>query len=61
MLFILNTDDFFILRFLRVCKFDIEKTKTKIRNYHKQRSDLPEWFMNKDPFQPELQELLDIG
>nr|XP_012222898.1 PREDICTED: alpha-tocopherol transfer protein-like [Linepithema humile] len=56
-----RTDDFFLLRFLRVCKFDIEKTKTKIRNYYKQRSDLPEWFADKDPLRPELQELLDIG
>nr|XP_012222899.1 PREDICTED: alpha-tocopherol transfer protein-like [Linepithema humile] len=56
-----RTDDFFILRFLRVCKFDIEKTKTRIRNYYKQRFDLPEWFANKDPFRPELQDLLDTG
>ncbi|XP_012222900.1 retinol-binding protein pinta-like [Linepithema humile] len=56
-----RTDDFFILRFLRVCKFDIEKTKTRIRNYYKLRFDLPEWFANKDPFRPELQDLLDTG
>ncbi|XP_012222901.1 retinol-binding protein pinta-like [Linepithema humile] len=56
-----RTDDFFILRFLRVCKFDIEKTKTRIRNYYKQRFDLPEWFANKDPLRPELQDLLDEG
>ncbi|XP_011706864.1 PREDICTED: alpha-tocopherol transfer protein-like [Wasmannia auropunctata] len=54
-------DDFLILRFLRVCKFNLEKTKIRIRNYYKQRSDLPEWYMNKDPFQPELKELLDMG
>ncbi|XP_018374443.1 PREDICTED: alpha-tocopherol transfer protein-like [Trachymyrmex cornetzi] len=54
-------DDFFILRFLRVCKFNLEKTKIRIRNYYKQRSDLPEWYTNIDPFRPELQELLDLG
>ncbi|XP_071573234.1 retinol-binding protein pinta-like isoform X2 [Temnothorax nylanderi] len=54
-------DDFLILRFLRVCKFNLEKTKIRIRNNYKQRSDLPEWYMNKDPFLPELQELLDMG
>ncbi|XP_011164674.1 retinol-binding protein pinta [Solenopsis invicta] len=54
-------DDFLILRFLRVCKFDIEKTKDRIRNYYKQRSDLPEWYRNKDPLRPELQELLEMG
>ncbi|XP_036143224.1 retinol-binding protein pinta-like [Monomorium pharaonis] len=54
-------DDFFILRFLRVGKFDFEKTKSRIQNYYKQRSKLPEWYRNKDPFQPELQDLLDLG
>ncbi|XP_071573227.1 retinol-binding protein pinta-like [Temnothorax nylanderi] len=54
-------DDFLILRFLRVCKFNLEKTKIRIQNHYKQRSDLPEWYMNTDPFLPELQELLDLG
>ncbi|XP_014469668.1 PREDICTED: alpha-tocopherol transfer protein [Dinoponera quadriceps] len=56
-----RTDEFFILRFLRACKFDIEKAKAKMRNYHQQRSDLPEWFANKDPFLPELQQMFDLG
>ncbi|XP_012529158.1 retinol-binding protein pinta [Monomorium pharaonis] len=54
-------DDFFILRFLRVCKFDLEKTKVRIQNYNKQRSKLPEWYKNKDPFRSQLQEVLDLG
>ncbi|KYN05826.1 Alpha-tocopherol transfer protein-like protein [Cyphomyrmex costatus] len=54
-------DDFLILRFLRVSKFDLEKTKIRIRNFLKQRFDLPEWFTNTDPLQPELQEILDLG
>lgn len=54
-------DDFLILRFLRVCKFNLEKTKIRIRNYYKQLSDLPEWYMSKDLFRPELKELLDMG
>ncbi|XP_071652791.1 retinol-binding protein pinta-like [Temnothorax longispinosus] len=57
----IRIDDFLILRFLRVCKFNLEKTKIRIRNYYKQRSNLPEWYLNKDPFRPELQELLDLG
>lgn len=56
-----RTDDFFILRFLRVCKFNVEKTKTRMRNYYKQRFDLPEWFANRNPFQPEMQEMLNLG
>ncbi|XP_039308732.1 retinol-binding protein pinta-like [Solenopsis invicta] len=54
-------DDFFILRFLRVCKFDVKKTKDRIRNYYQQRSELPEWCANKDLFRSELQELLELG
>ncbi|TGZ40072.1 Uncharacterized protein DBV15_09316 [Temnothorax longispinosus] len=44
----------------RVCK-NLEKIKIRIRNYYKQRSNLPEWYMNRDPFRPELQELPDLG
>ncbi|XP_024880547.1 retinol-binding protein pinta-like, partial [Temnothorax curvispinosus] len=57
----IRIDDFFILRFLRVCKFNLEKTKMRIQNYYKLQSTLPEWFKNRDPFRPELQELLDLG
>jgi len=32
-----------------------------MRNYFKQRSNLPEWFQHKDPFRPEIQELLNLG
>ena len=46
----LFTDDFLILRFLRVCKFNLERTKTRIRNYYKLQSDLLEWLKNKDLF-----------
>ncbi|XP_071627549.1 retinol-binding protein pinta-like [Temnothorax longispinosus] len=57
----IRIDDFLILRFLRVCKFNLEKTKVRIRNYYKQRSHLPEWYRNRDPFQSELQEMIDMG
>ncbi|XP_053976639.1 retinol-binding protein pinta [Hylaeus volcanicus] len=54
-------DDFFILRFLRASKFNVEKAKCKLLNYLKQRANLPEWYSNRDPFLPELQELFDLG
>lgn len=54
-------DDFFILRFLRACKFNAEKTKSKLWNYYKQRANLPEWYSNRDPSLPVLQELFDLG
>ncbi|KYN50295.1 Alpha-tocopherol transfer protein, partial [Cyphomyrmex costatus] len=57
----LYTDDFLILRFLRVCKFNLGKTKTRMQNFYKLQSDLPEWFSNRDPFKPELQELINMG
>ncbi|XP_029671464.1 retinol-binding protein pinta-like isoform X2 [Formica exsecta] len=56
-----RTDDFFILQFLRTCKFNIEKTKIRMRNYYQQRHDLPEWSTNRNPFLPEMQELLNLG
>ncbi|XP_029166217.1 retinol-binding protein pinta-like [Nylanderia fulva] len=56
-----RTDELFILRFLRACKFDMDKTKTKIKNYQKQRTNLSEWYGNRDPLQQKLQELLDLG
>ncbi|KAL6263041.1 hypothetical protein P5V15_005837 [Pogonomyrmex californicus] len=55
-----QTDDISILPYLRICKFDIEETKIRIQNYHKFRSDVPEWYTNKDPFQPELQAIFDL-
>ncbi|XP_076241645.1 retinol-binding protein pinta [Calliopsis andreniformis] len=55
------TDDFFILRFLRACKFNIEKTEKKLENYCRQRSTLSEWYDKRDPFLQEIQELLDLG
>ncbi|XP_033341692.1 retinol-binding protein pinta [Megalopta genalis] len=56
-----QTDDFFLLRFLRASKFNMEKAKSKLQNYCKQRDTLPEWYSNRNPFLPELQELLDLG
>ncbi|KAL6262978.1 hypothetical protein P5V15_005767 [Pogonomyrmex californicus] len=54
-------DDFNILQYLRICKFNIEETKIRIQNYYKLRSNIPEWYTNKDPFRPELQILLNLG
>ncbi|KAM0729321.1 Retinol-binding protein pinta [Formica fusca] len=56
-----RTDDFFILRFLRTCKFNIENTKKRLQNFQKLRANHPEWYANIDPLHPKLQELLDLG
>lgn len=50
-----------ILPFLRGCKFNLEKTKLKLKNYYVLRSEVPEWFKNRDPSLPEIQELIKLG
>lgn len=54
-------NDITILAFLRGCKFNLDKTKEKIKNYYQMRSEIPEWFANRDPLLPEIQELARIG
>lgn len=50
-----------ILMFLRCCKFDVEKTKVKIKNFYAMKARTVEWFANRDPNLPEIDELLKIG
>ncbi|XP_076164305.1 retinol-binding protein pinta isoform X2 [Ptiloglossa arizonensis] len=54
-------DDFSMLRFLRASKFNVGKAKCKLYNYYKQRTNMPEWYSNRDPCLPQLQELFEIG
>jgi len=56
-----KTDCYNLLKFLRACKFDLNKTKKKLECYYKIRADVPEWYSERDPFLPEMQALLDIG
>ncbi|XP_052867076.1 retinol-binding protein pinta [Anopheles cruzii] len=50
-----------ILYFLRTTKYNIDKTKQKLTTFLKNREKLTEWFGDRDPLRPELQELFDIG
>ncbi|XP_052902509.1 retinol-binding protein pinta [Anopheles moucheti] len=50
-----------ILFFLRTTKYDIDKTKRKLMTFLKNRERLTEWFKDRDPFRPEIHELLNIG
>ncbi|KAJ8938911.1 hypothetical protein NQ318_008664 [Aromia moschata] len=50
-----------ILPFLRGCKFNLDKTKAKLTNYYTMRRDRPEWFQNRDPSLPLIQELVKLG
>ncbi|KAK9732179.1 CRAL/TRIO domain [Popillia japonica] len=54
-------DDLNILAFLRGCKFCLDKTKEKIQNYYEMRSKVPEWFANRDPLLPQIDELARLG
>ncbi|KAI4470669.1 alpha-tocopherol transfer protein-related [Holotrichia oblita] len=56
-----KSDDLNILAFLRGCKFRLDKTKQKIQNYYEMRSKVPEWFANRDPMLPEIEELAKLG
>lgn len=56
-----RTDDLSLLAFLRGSKFDLEKTKTKIKNYYGMRARINEWFGDRNPLLPELQELINLG
>lgn len=56
-----RNDDLSILAFLRGCKYNIEKTKIKLKNYYEMRAKIPEWFNNRDPLLPEISELLKLG
>lgn len=51
----------YVVYFLRTVKYDVGKAKQKILMYHKIRISRVEWFQNRDPFLPEIEELLDIG
>ncbi|XP_017088701.2 retinol-binding protein pinta [Drosophila bipectinata] len=47
--------------FLRTSKFDVERTKKKLKTFYQMRAERTEWFDNRDPKLPEIQELLDLG
>ncbi|KAB7496405.1 Alpha-tocopherol transfer protein-like [Armadillidium nasatum] len=57
----IRTDDYFILRFLRGCKFSLEKTKQKIDMHYTLKAMIPEWFQNRDPEDPKIREILKLG
>lgn len=54
-------DDHRLLCFLRGTKFSLERAKEKIDLYYTARTLIPEVFSNRDPFLPEIQEILRIG
>ncbi|KAF5287378.1 hypothetical protein FQA39_LY15916 [Lamprigera yunnana] len=54
-------DDDRILGFLRGCKYSLQKTKEKIDFHFTIRTLVPEFFHIRDPFAPEIQEIINAG
>ncbi|RXG52335.1 Alpha-tocopherol transfer protein [Armadillidium vulgare] len=53
-----RTDDWTILRFLRGCKFSLEKTKSKLDMFYTCKNLTPEWYANRDPLHPKSKRIL---
>ena len=51
----------FLLKYLRGCKYSMEKTKKKLDMTLTLRTALPEFFSDWDPMSPENQEALSMG
>ncbi|XP_045475490.1 retinol-binding protein pinta-like [Harmonia axyridis] len=56
-----RTEEKYIVPFLRGCKYDVKKTKEKLKNFYLMRRDVPEWFSNRNPNLPQIQELVKMG
>jgi len=56
-----RTDDQWLLSFLRGCKFSLERTKEKLDNFYTMKTLIPEFFSNRDPLLPEIQDILNLG
>jgi len=58
---ICRSDNTFILRFLRMKKFQLEDTQNMLEKYVKMRTQHPTWFHNLDVRDPKLNELIQQG
>lgn len=54
-------DDQWLVNFLRGCKFSLERTKEKLDTHLTLRTLAPEFFRDRDPMRPEIQEILNLG
>ncbi|KAF5297765.1 hypothetical protein FQR65_LT09939 [Abscondita terminalis] len=57
----INTEGFWLLNFIRGCKFSPQKTKEKLEAYFKVKYVIPEILSHRDPLLPALQSLLKNG
>lgn len=56
-----NTDDQFLVAFLRGCKYSLERAKSKIDKYFTFRSKFPEIFCTYDVDDPIFKEIFRMG
>ncbi|XP_071548202.1 retinol-binding protein pinta-like [Panulirus ornatus] len=56
-----RTDRATILRYLRGCKFSLERTKEKLAMYYTCKGALPDMFQGRDPDDPTLRAILKLG
>ena len=54
-------DPQWLVAFLRGCKHSLERTKEKLDAYYTIRTHLPEIFMNRDPKNLKIKEILKLG
>merc|ERR1711970_645523 len=55
------TDDWTILKFLRGCKFSLERTKEKMDMFYTCKTAVPEWFTDRDADNAKMRQLLELG
>lgn len=55
------SDNQFLINFLRSSKFSLQRTKEKLDYYCTIKTLLPEYFDNRDPFNEEIQAILNVG
>ncbi|XP_034828370.1 retinol-binding protein pinta-like [Maniola hyperantus] len=56
-----NPSNQWLIGFLRGNKFSLERSKEKLEMYYTLRTVLPEIYQNRDPFDPKIQEILQMG
>lgn len=56
-----KTDDQFLVNFLRLNKFDLEKVKEQLDRYWTLRTVFPKYYGNRDIEDPKLKALLKMG
>lgn len=54
-------DEQFLIIFLRGCKYDLDEVKEKIEVYYKTRTQIPDFFNDRDVTDPKYKEIIKIG